>query len=328
MPDKISPYASYGEKLIKLFAKMLFSGRAYSLIELSQMLGCSKQTVLRLLDDIRRSYGVELEEYMEDRRKYYRIKTAGRRIPALSLNEAEIDVLMMCRSFAEHLLGPGHFAEASQALEKSRSLAGGGKQDRHFTAYRPGTIDYSNHESILKTLLACMENNRCCRLQYRPVDALRARDYTIMPLKIFSHNDTVYLSARLRASGADRLFALQRIRSVSPLAEKFSFPADYDFEKTFNRNFGIIKGEAFRVEAEFSGFAARYVSERIWSPDQKLVNIDRQTVRLSFSASSEPELISWILSFGSEARLLAPEKIRRRLAAETEAMQANYSGLT
>ena len=61
MPEKIDYYRSYGQKLISLFAKLLFTQRSHSLIELSRMLNCSKQTVMRLVDDIRRSYGVDVE---------------------------------------------------------------------------------------------------------------------------------------------------------------------------------------------------------------------------------------------------------------------------
>ena len=65
MAEKIDINRSYGEKLISLFVRLLFSGESYSLTELSQMLGCSKQTVLRLLDDIYKAYNVKIEERME-----------------------------------------------------------------------------------------------------------------------------------------------------------------------------------------------------------------------------------------------------------------------
>jgi len=47
-------------------------------------------------------------------------------------------------------------------------------------------------------------------------------------------------------------------------------PKNYEFEKAFNRDFGIIKRRAFKVEAELKGWAAQYAAERIWSPDQKI----------------------------------------------------------
>jgi hypothetical protein len=69
------------------------------------MLGCSKQTVLRLVDEIRLAYGVEIEEAVIERRKYYRLKKRAA-TPALSLSASKMTVLQMCQAFTEHLSGP------------------------------------------------------------------------------------------------------------------------------------------------------------------------------------------------------------------------------
>ena len=74
MAEKLDIYRSYGQKLVSLFARMLFTGASYSLTELSKMLGCSKQSVIRLVNDIRMAYGVDIEETFQGNRKYYRIK--------------------------------------------------------------------------------------------------------------------------------------------------------------------------------------------------------------------------------------------------------------
>lgn len=323
MPDKISPYASYGEKIIKLFAKLLFSGQSYSLTELSRMLVCSKQTVLRLMEDIRRSYGVEIEESIIDRNKFYRLKWPGKVPPALALTGSEMSVLLMCQAFARHLLGNALFEEASSALEKNRALAGPAseKSGHSFTSYRPGTIDYTPHEECIKTLLKAMEQHRICTVKYRSLVSEGAKTFLIMPLKIFSHNDSIYLSARFAGKPGrrddrreyDPLLAVHRIKRVEMTETTFEFPADYDFEKIYNRNFGIIKSGAFKVEVEFTGLAARYVSERMWSPDQRIRRVDDSTVRIEFSASSKKELISWVMSFGNEARIISPDSLVRAI---------------
>ena len=85
MPHKKDYYSSYGQKLISLFAKLLFTQKSHSLIELHRMLNCSKQTVLRLVDDIRRSYGVEVEEFLKGKRKYYRIKRLSGSTPSINI---------------------------------------------------------------------------------------------------------------------------------------------------------------------------------------------------------------------------------------------------
>ena len=61
-----------------------------------------------------------------------------------------------------------------------------------------------------------------------------------------------------------------------------------------------MKDESFKVEIEFCGWSARYVAERTWTPDQKIKRIGDDKILLTFTASSEPELISWVLSFGAE----------------------------
>jgi hypothetical protein len=48
------------------------------------------------------------------------------------------------------------------------------------------------------------------------------------------------------------------------------------------------------------------VSERTWSPDQKLEKKKDGTIRPNFTTSSELEFISWLLSFREEAKVLRP----------------------
>jgi len=115
MPKKIDDLRSYGQKLISLFARLLFSREKYSLSELAQFLSCSKQSVLRLVEDIQRSYKVEIEEFREGNRKYVRMKRPDiHQVPA-SLTWRELAVLQMCHAFAQHLLGARQFEEASTA---------------------------------------------------------------------------------------------------------------------------------------------------------------------------------------------------------------------
>ena len=85
----------------------------------------------------------------------------------------------------------------------------------------------------------------------------------------------------------------------------------------------MIKEDAFRVEVEFTGWAARYVSERIWSPDQKIIKNNGKT-KLTFSASSEPELISWVLSFGNEAIVLEPQWLYEKVSNSINLMLRMY----
>jgi predicted DNA-binding transcriptional regulator YafY len=334
MAAKRDYYSSYGQKLISLFAKLLFTQKSHSLIELSRMLNCSKQTVLRLVDDIRRSYGVEIEEFLEGKRKYYRIKRLSSAKASLDMTENELNALYMCKTFSEHLMGKDLYEEATHALEKNYTCL---QQDKlpsphHFASFRSGSIDYTPHQNTIRTLIEAMDNRKICKISYKSIMAQRAKTFYIKPLKIFSHKDSVYLHAHLaRAPGKpycepdfNPLLAIHRIKKVEATERLFVFPKNYDFDKAFKQNFGVIKDDAFEVEVEFTGWAAKYAAERTWSQDQKIVQ-NNGTMVLTFSASSEPELISWVLSFGDEARLLKPAWLISNVKQKINNMQMNFN---
>lgn len=336
MPKKIDDFSSYGQKLLSLFARLLFSMESHSLTDLARMLKCSKQTVLRLVQDIERAYLVNIEHSFKGNKKYYRIKR--RFLPSLSLTETEVNVLYMCRTFAEHLLGHEQFEEATRALLKSRDLLPEKKAraPQHFASFRPGTIDYTPHQNTIRTIIEAMEKQKICKLNYRRLGAEKAKSFYIKPLKLFSHQDTVYLHTRkarspekpYKAPDFDPLLAVHRIEKVEITDRGFELPKNYDFEKLFNREFGIIKKEAIKVRVEFTGWAAKYVAERIWSPDQKITKKKDGNIVLTFTASSEPELISWVLSFGAEAKLLGPKWLVDDVREMVSRMHCAYSGTT
>jgi predicted DNA-binding transcriptional regulator YafY len=317
MPEKRNLYSSYGQKLITIFARLLFSGESYSLIQLSKMLDCSKQTVLRIMDDIRRSYGIEIQESFKGRQKYFQIKKESGGVPPAQISSEEIMVLQMCRAFTQHLLGRKLFEETAVVLGKSRKMLKDQKElsTDHFGSILPGTIDYTSHHDTILTILKSMDDMRVCNVLYRNVSDRRTKRFYIKPFKLFSYRDSIYLHAglalapgkRYREPDFDPLLAVHRIQEIQITERSFSIPDNYDFERDFNQTFGVIKGKTFNIEVRFHGWAAVYVSERTWSPNQKITNHRDGSLTLKFQASSEPETISWILSFKDEAKIIRPK---------------------
>lgn len=199
MARKMDEFKSYGQKLISLFARLLFSQEKYSLTELAGFLNCSKQTVLRLLDDIERSWKVEIEDIREGNRKYVRIKKPAKIQPWAILTERELVLLQMCQAFALHLLGQRQFEDAALALHKSKALlpSEAGPLCDHFGTIRCGTIDYSPHQEAIYTLLEAMQSQKVCKVDYQAIGRTTSTALCLKPLRIFSHRDTVYLHARL-----------------------------------------------------------------------------------------------------------------------------------
>jgi len=334
MPKKIAEYRSHGEKLISLFAKLLFSRERHSLTDLARGLSCSKQTVLRYVEDIQRSYGVEIEESIENRRKYFSIK---RHIPppAISISNTELTALYMCHAFTEHLLGKKNFEASTRALEKSLILHANekGSSSQHFASFRPGCIDYTPFHDTIQKLIEAMNNKRICKVSYQAVTTKQPKTFYIQPFKIFSHKESLYLHAHKTRGPAEKysefefdpLLAIHRIKAVKLTDRCFCMPDNYNFDKFYNENFGVMKGEAFQAIVEFDSNAADYVSERIWSPDQTIKKLSNGNIRITLTTTSEPELISWVLSFGKMAKLLAPADLIEEIRHIIQSTAALYS---
>lgn len=341
MQTKKSPDRSYGEKLIRLFAKLVFTGQKHSLTDLAKSLGCSKQTVLRLIDDITQAWEIPLRDELRDGRRWYWIERAdvhggrGAPEPVAMLSESEHRTLQMCRAFTEHLLGRETFGEIERAVEKSGHHLPAGVEDAGgvFGVVRSGVIDYTTHEKSLRALLEGMESRRVCEVRYRGLNAPSAKTFHIKPLQVFAHRETVYVHARrakspdkpFKAPTYDPLLALHRFESVKLTDVPFRRPRGYDFDKVMNRGFGVWLQKRFRVVLELEGWAAAFARERAWSPGQSVEDLRDGRVRLSFWSTSEPEVLSLVLGFGACARLLEPAPLVAQVRDELAAMAGRYA---
>lgn len=330
MHSPLSP----GSRLIQLYAMLLFNDREYSLTELSDKLDCSKQTILRLVMDLEEVGTVGVECSKKGNRNYYRIPRAHRPKGMLPMTDAEFEALLMCRAFTSHLLGRDHFTAAMSAVGKSATLRKGETEpDRGvFGVFRPGVIDYTPHHGQLSALVEGMQKELVCEVDYKRLKDPEAKTFRIKPLKIFSNHENIYIHARyakmpgrvFKDPGYDPLLALHRFSSVVVTDTPFKRPRDYDFEKVFNKHFGVIKGKSFTVRARLSGWAAKFAAERRMNPDQKIKKIADDRIEISFSATSRPEVLTWILSFGPEARLLAPRDLVKELKKRITETAALY----
>jgi hypothetical protein len=104
MPEKIDIYRSYGQKLISSLQSSCFRGELLPDRALKAFL-LSKQTILRLIDDMRKSYGVEVEEVMNGNRKHFRIRRPGGAPPPLSMTDMEMSTFS-CAGICRAPAGP------------------------------------------------------------------------------------------------------------------------------------------------------------------------------------------------------------------------------
>jgi predicted DNA-binding transcriptional regulator YafY len=105
----------------------------------------------------------------------------------------------------------------------------------------------------------------------------------------------------------------------------FSPPAGFDVSKHLEKSFGIYHGtDSLTVRVRFSEKVARYVSEKQWHPSQKTRRLRNGSVELTFELATTAEVRQWIMSFGADAEVIEPMKLRQELVLELSRMEAIY----
>jgi proteasome accessory factor B len=123
-----------------------------------------------------------------------------------------------------------------------------------------------------------------------------------------------------------RTFALPRVRDPRRTGVRFRRPANFSIGKFLDSSFGVFQGTGRTVvRVRFQPFAAQLVRERMWHHSQQIKELRDGGLELQLQLGSLEEIERWILSWGDQAEVLEPAKLRQRLAEVGRKFVAEYS---
>ena len=123
-----------------------------------------------------------------------------------------------------------------------------------------------------------------------------------------------------------RTFALPRICAPRRTGARFKRPANFSIGKFLDSSFGVFEGNGRNlVRVRFQPFAAQLVRERMWHHSQKIKELRDGGLELQLQLGSLEEIERWILSWGDQAEVLEPPKLRQRLAEIGQKFVAAYA---
>jgi len=162
---------------------------------------------------------------------------------------------------------------------------------------------------------------------YRKLGADTTELRRVQPLHLGEVDGGWYLIAQDLERDALRTFALPRMTRLKITAKKFERPADFAGNDHLKQSFGIwsVAGDYSRqlVRVELKNYAARLAQERRWHPTQEIFPLNAKATRVEvrFEVGRLEEVMRWVLSFGSQAKVLGPPELIRIVRDEVEAMR-------
>ncbi|MBR4176620.1 MAG: WYL domain-containing protein [Bacteroidales bacterium] len=199
-------------------------------------------------------------------------------------------------------------------------------------AEKSACVSFENNESLagmgnFNFLLSCIMGRKPVTLRYRSFRSKEAKDINVYPYYLKQYNGRWYLLATPERHSNIAPYALDRILTVN-IWETIFIPTDVDFDAFFADMIGVTTDPNSKVEQIVLRIDARrypYVETKPFSEKQKIVNKNDNTVTITFPMHVNVELVSEILSFGSDIEVLEPLALRQKIAQQIELACNLYS---
>jgi predicted DNA-binding transcriptional regulator YafY len=181
-----------------------------------------------------------------------------------------------------------------------------------------GFINYSLFTEQFHDLFNCINNNKCCVIEYQKHIGKDIKEHYLAPKHLLYMRECFYIlgwlldsnNLSLKLYDTPTRFLVHRIKKVRILDDSSS--KDFPVVNSNNDYYGIINdSEIYDVTLKFNDpYAITYVADRSWSSDQEICFNEDGSMLLKFKATSYYEVLSFVNSFGGQVEVIAPESLR------------------
>jgi predicted DNA-binding transcriptional regulator YafY len=181
---------------------------------------------------------------------------------------------------------------------------------------RGGEKALPENEDLLEEVVDAVQRRRGLQIKYRAFDGAR-QSLRIEPLSLAVYDHQLYVIGRSRGSPFHP-YRFSRLEAAEAASGTFQYPDkdSYDPERVFADSFGIFVDEKYPIEDIEVSLASRwatFVRSHRWHRSQEsFVRAGRVHVRLRVRVC--PEIVSWILGFGPDVRVIEPPSLKQRIA--------------
>jgi proteasome accessory factor B len=244
----------------------------------------------------------------------------------LNLNET-VALYFAARLLAHH--SDEHNPHVVNALDKLAASLPDATLSEHMSRAaavirsKPLRTDYVQ---TVETLTRAWADRRLVAIQYLAPDRDTPQERIIAPyfLEVSRFEPASYVLAHDRMRDALRTFKIERIQFAEVLDEHYTIPNDFDPYVWLHTSWGIMAEEEVEVRLRFNAAAARRVQESVWHHSQQIEQTADGGCILTMRLGGIREIKSWVLGWGADVEVLAPDQLRNQIAAEGEKIARQY----
>ena len=188
----------------------------------------------------------------------------------------------------------------------------------------PAQKDYGVYREFIKVIQEAIEGRRVLQLLYHPRDQSPA-ERKVNPYAVHLRNGTLYVIGHCHLRKNIRTFMVDRMQKIKLTEESFPAPLGFSLENYLRHSFGMFREDLIRVKVRFHKSITRYLLERRWHPSQKIKKLKDGSLELAFEVAGTKEVRTWILGFGSMAKVLEPPSLVKEIKDDLERSLRSYT---
>ncbi len=263
-----------------------------------------------------------------DGRVRWRLIDGFGRIPARTFSPTELMALVMSRHLLKPLDGTQVQASLDSALKKAAAAlpqAGRELADQIHGVFSVGLgphKTYRRHRETIDCLTQAINTKKTVQMRYESASRERLTRREADPYRLWYASGGLYLVAYCHLRKEVRLFAVERIKTVSQTDHPYQLPIGFDLDHYVEDALTVMRGPRIEVELLFEKATAAWVKDRVWHPSQTTKRLRDGRLRMTLTIADTRELLGWVLSFGSGVRVIKPDALRN--AVQEEAVKIAY----
>lgn len=250
-------------------------------------------------------------------------------LPPLALSVEEAFSLVL--SATAYSGGEGRFHESTTRSAISKILSALPRATRELLEVDSNRISVESRKStdagpVISRLYQAILNTKQLRMNYYSYSRDAVSERVVDPYALTFRRRAWYLIAFCHKRNEIRMFRTNRVKTLDYTGKTFSYPSDFSLTEYMGNSWQAMRGrgEETEVIVKFSARIAPLIKEVDWHPTQRIKDLPDGSILYTATVPETKEIGFWILSYGHEAEVMAPESLREEVAAAAEKMCQLY----
>ncbi|MDE5547356.1 MAG: WYL domain-containing protein [Anaeroplasmataceae bacterium] len=238
-------------------------------------------------------------------------------LPAVKLSQKEVDLLKSSVAFLERQADYLEYKEYLKTISKvlSTNMESFSTDIKIIDRYPLAMAK----EELLKRYTAFTEAisaRKKCEIRYLS-SKNKESTHIIHPYQVFVFNGSWLVLAWNETVNEFGYFKLNRIQNLHVLPLKFTILRTYQSSDYIDQYGMKQNGEYYDIKLELTDLYT-VISERIYGKNQRITKLDEHKTILECSMQNKNIIQSFVLGFGSKAKVIEPEWLRIQIEQEAK----------